>query len=99
MSAVSEARRLEVNLIIHVSCYSLHSILSRREPSANEIAPHPSRAWRGKVTEVRATSGSRLRDICLHWYGQGCASHGAAVTVISGEDSDAPKHGGKSHSA
>ncbi|KAG8013107.1 hypothetical protein GBF38_021320 [Nibea albiflora] len=32
---LSEARHLEVNLIIHVSCYSLSSILSRRDPSAD----------------------------------------------------------------
>lgn len=48
-----------------------------------------------KVSGVRATSGSRLGDICLHSYGQSCASRGAAVTVIFGKDSDAPKQRGK----
>lgn len=47
---------------------------------------------KGKVTGVRATSGSGLGDICIHAYGQGRA---AAVTVISGKDSDAPKQGWK----
>lgn len=47
---------------------------------------------KGKVTGVRATSGSGLGDICIHAYGQGRA---AAVTVITGKDSDAPKQGWK----
>lgn len=54
---LSEAEHSEVNLIIHVSCYSFSSTLSWREPSANEIIQLVYSEGRSKGSEPHLAQG------------------------------------------